>query len=171
MVLEIHWTLSTPLSSCIHSLYIAFAKTHCCAQKRYPAWMHYWETVGEQLLILGSDKESWAVWNLKKKEAGERVMERIDQEGHQLPKKGQTMSRMPSASPLFTDTNDIGSLRWRGVSVEGRSGLWLGQRKKKTAVWGKWALGWFEITTLWSWPLHVNSTSGLIRRYANAIIR
>lgn len=59
-------------------------------------------------------------------------MERIDQEGHQLPKKGQTMSRMPSASPLFTDTNDIGSLRWRGESVEGRSGLWLGQRKKKT---------------------------------------
>lgn len=38
--------------------------------KRYPAWMHYWETVGEQLLILGSDKESRAVWNLKK-ETGE----------------------------------------------------------------------------------------------------
>ncbi len=31
-------------------------------------------------------------------------MEHIDQEGHQLQKKGQTISTMSSASPLFTGT-------------------------------------------------------------------
>lgn len=38
-------------------------------------------------------------------------MEHIDQEGHQLPKKDQTVSRMSSAFPRFTDTNDFGSLQ------------------------------------------------------------
>lgn len=95
-------------------------------------------------------------------------MEHIDQEGHQLPKKGQTMSRMSSASLPFTNTNDIGSLWWRSVSAEGRS---MFRTKKKTAFWGKWTLDWFEIMTLWSWPLHMSIVSGLIRRYANVIIR
>lgn len=31
-------------------------------------------------------------------------MECIDQEGHQLPTTGQTISTMPSASPLFNNT-------------------------------------------------------------------
>lgn len=62
--------------------------------------MHYWETVCEQLLIQASDKESQAVWNLKKKKKKVgRVMERIDQEGHQLPRKGQNIS---SASLYLT---------------------------------------------------------------------
>ncbi|KAI9538325.1 hypothetical protein NQZ68_016367 [Dissostichus eleginoides] len=45
-------------------------------------------------------------------------MEHIDQEGHQLPKKGQTISRMPSASPLFTDTDDVGNLQRKSISGE-----------------------------------------------------
>lgn len=31
-------------------------------------------------------------------------MECIDQEGHQLPTTGQSVSTMPSASPLFNNT-------------------------------------------------------------------
>lgn len=42
-------------------------------------------------------------------------MERIDQEGHQLPRKGQTISTMSSASPLFNDTYNIENMRWRSV--------------------------------------------------------
>lgn len=64
-----------PAFSHLYSLLVCcICKAHSCALKRYPAWMHYWETVGEQLLILESDKESRAVCKLKKKkknEAGE----------------------------------------------------------------------------------------------------
>lgn len=56
-------------------------------------------------------------------------MEHTDQEGHQLPKKGQTSSRLSSAFPLFTDTNDIGKLSWRSVSEKTTSTL----RTKKGA--------------------------------------
>ena len=44
-------------------------------------------------------------------------MEHIDLEGHQLPQKGQTVSRMSLAFPRFPDTNDIGSLQCCSVSV------------------------------------------------------
>lgn len=50
----------------LYSLHF-ICKAHWRPPKRYPEWMHYWETVCEQLLIQASDKESRAVWNLKKK--------------------------------------------------------------------------------------------------------
>lgn len=46
-------------------------------------------------------------------------MECIDQEGHQLPTTGQTISTMPSISPLFNNT-----LLWP-------CGEGVGRRKKK----------------------------------------
>lgn len=110
--------------SCIHSSRIVFAKriVVCWSDTEHGCIT---ETVCEQLLILGSDKESRAVWNMKKRRL-ERVMEHTDQEGHQLPTKGP--DHVQNAFPLFTDTNDIGSLRWRSVWLEGRR---MSQTKKK----------------------------------------
>lgn len=70
MVFEMLCTPSASLAL-LYSLLVYFiCKAHSRAPKRYPEWMHYWETVGEQLLIEAGDKESRAVWNLKK-ETGE----------------------------------------------------------------------------------------------------
>lgn len=49
-------------------------------------------------------KKAWLSKAKKEKKWLERVMECIDQEGHQLPSTGQTISTMPSASPLFNNT-------------------------------------------------------------------
>lgn len=59
-------------------------------------------------------------------------MECIDQEGHQLPTTGQTISTMPSTSPLFNNT-----LLWpcaEGVG-EGEKVWFL-----KKNIWSKWCM-------------------------------
>lgn len=56
-------------------------------------------------------------------------MECIDQEGHQLPTTGQTISTMPSTSPLFNNT-----LLWpcgEGVGEEEKV-------RRKKAIRPKW---------------------------------
>lgn len=65
----------------------------------------------------------------KEKKWLERVMECIDQEGHQLPTTGQTISTMPWTSPLFNNT-----LLWP-------CGEGLGEEEKvwsKNAIRSKW---------------------------------
>lgn len=82
-------------------------------------------------------------------------MECIDQEGHQLPTTGQTISTMPSASPLFNNT-----LLWpcgEGVGEEEKSDV-----KKPFGLSGARKHSLYVSVTHWSWPV-----SGLIRRYGN----
>lgn len=74
-------------------------------------------------------------------------------------KEGPDNLRMPSASPPFTDTYNIGNLRWSSISGGGVKSMFRTNSLHKLKTDSK----------RWCRSLHMNP--GLIRRYAHTIIR
>lgn len=167
---HLHPTLPPPHFSltCIHSLYVAFAKhiavlwrdtQHGCITERLSVsncWS--WRVIKRAGLSENWKKAAEESWSIQT-----RKVTSCQRRARPTPDCFQFF-------PLFTDTNDIGNLSWRSVSEE--------RKKKKQpqnqVFWGqrKGAVSWSKvpdfvkkrkpskqkieskILTQWSWPLH-----------------